>query len=563
MNDIYPKLKISQIKKRHSELCRSIFYHNYCYFELQEPVISDDHYDLIYKDLEELEKMHADILDITVSPTQSVGFPVSKSIFVTREHDIPMLSLKKNYLKEEVLEFIAKHSTEIIIEPKYDGIAISLVYKSGRLMSSLTRGNGFLGEEILHNVKKIPSIPKHIEDVGLTHVRGELCVSSAAFSKYKPQAGKVYSNSRNFSSGIIRSIHPALDALSIIEFIPYAAYGTTNEVISKDLELLHQLGFSQSPHCVSRDSKDILAFHEAVSKDMRFPCDGTVLKVNNKSQHNLLGSSSTYNRGELAFKFNVPSVTAEITDVVYGMSRRGILTPVAQITPINLQGVVITRATMHNLDFMRDNALGKGAIVAVSRAGSVIPKIVKTIKGVQEALPLNCPYCGSRLIKGSTLQCVSDSCNEKKLCKLIHLVSKHVLDIKGCSESVVRAMYAQGLCDNILDIYKIKHVDLEMLEGFKERKINNLLSSINNSKGALKKPWVIWMLMDIEGVGLHMAKKLCKHIDLSHAIAEGIDKESLLNINGVGDVVAKAITDYFKEQEHLAFLSCVMEGDFC
>ncbi|MGB9667430.1 MAG: NAD-dependent DNA ligase LigA [Thermosulfidibacteraceae bacterium] len=565
-----------EAKKRIEELRELINYHNYRYYVLNDPVISDAEYDELFRELVELEKRFPEFITPD-SPTQRVGAPIKEG-FKPVTHSIPMLSLQDARNEAEIREFDSRtkkflglstrEKIEYIVEPKFDGLSCEIVYRNGVIEVASTRGDGIVGEDVTPNVKTIKSVPLRLlkrEDLkipDLIEVRGEVLMSKVDFEKLNREliakGEKAFANPRNAASGSLRQLDPSITAKRNLDFIAWGIGLTEGTVVKKQseiLELLDKLGFKTSkPRIVTNNIEEVIEFYREMEKKRDtfiYELDGIVIKVNDLDLWEKLGTTARSPRYMIAAKFTPRQRTTKIVDVVYQVGRTGTITPVAILEPVEIGGVTVSRATLHNFDEVERLGVRIGDKVLVQRAGDVIPEIVTVIKdertGNEKPIepPKECPVCGASVVReGAYYKCVNASCPAKLVQAIRHLASRNALDIEGIGERTAALLVEKGLVKSLADILYLQFYDLLKLPGFAEKSVINLLKQIEKSKTVPLDRFIF--SLGIPNVGEHTAKILAKQFKTLDNFLN-ITYEKLLTIKGIGPETAKSIIQFLKE----------------
>jgi len=566
----------NEAKKLITKLRDDINFHNYKYYVENNPVISDYEYDMLLKKLETIEGEFPDLITPD-SPTQRVGGEPLKG-FQTVEHKIAMLSLDNAYSYDELRDFderIKKNigDVEYVCEPKIDGVSIALIYENGVFVRGATRGDGIKGDDVTANLKTIRSVPLrvHGSDLQTAEVRGEVYFPISSFKKFNNQQEKkgeqVFANPRNAAAGSLRQLDPRIVATRPLDtFLYYISYSEKDfKTQEKSLEALRNGGFRVNPLIkkVGNINEAIIYCTDLEGKreTLDYEIDGVVLKVNSFSQQKELGSTIKHPRWAIAFKFTAKQATTRLDDIVIQVGRTGTLTPVAILEPVQVGGVMVSRATLHNFDELKRKDIRIGDMVLMERSGDVIPQVVKSIiekrKGDEKvrAMPRKCPVCGSdvvRTLDEVAVRCPNNQCPARLKWRIEYFASRDAMDIDHLGGKTIDKLIEKGLVDTIADLYNLKEENLLALEGFKEKSVTNILESINKSKqqGLAR---LIYGL-GIRHVGKYAAQLLSSQY---HSIDELAKKtaEELTQIHGLGEKTAEAIATFFATEENIELIN--------
>lgn len=572
----------SDIEKRIEELRELIRHHDYNYYVLAAPKISDQEYDKLYKELEKLEAENPELITPD-SPTQRVGSDLTKE-FKPVEHKIPMLSLSNTYSEEELYDFDRRvregignpKEVEYVTELKIDGVSVSIRYENFNLVTAATRGDGTVGEEITNNVKTIRSVPLKLHkiknskyDFSKLEVRGEIFMEVEAFKKFNKEreerGEKTFANPRNSTAGTLKLQDPKLVAQRPLDMFSYflALENDQVESQSESLELLKQLGMKVNPNYkVCKNIDEVLEFcrkWETERDTLPYEIDGVVVKVNSTKFQRNLGSIAKSPRWAVAFKFKAKQAETKLNKIFWQVGRTGTLTPVADLEPVFLAGSTISRATLHNIEEIERKDIREGDIVIIEKGGDVIPKVVKVLtdkrnKNSKKTLPpQNCPVCNSKLFRPEgevAIYCENNLCPAQMKGRIEHFAARGAMDIEGLGKSIVDKFVDLKFLQSYADIYDLhKHKDeLMELEGFGELSINNLLSSIEESK---KRPFEkVLFALGIRFVGAGAAQKLARHFknidNLIEASAEEIEE-----VHEIGPSISASVKKFFSTSDNL------------
>jgi DNA ligase (NAD+) len=568
------------VRERIEELKRQIRYHDYRYYALDSPEISDAEYDRLFRELVELEEAHPEFADPD-SPTRRVGFPPLEA-FPTFEHRVPMLSLENAMSESELREFdrrvrkLLEHAgpVEYVAEPKMDGLAVEVVYVDGVLSSAGTRGDGYHGEDVTPNVKTIRAIPLRLFTAGggpsvpkyLT-VRGEVYMDRADFERLNREreaAGEpLFANPRNAAAGSLRQLDSSITAKRPLKVFFYGVglvEGATFETQWEILETLRSWGLPVNPLSrVCKGAEDVVAFfNEIESERPRLPyeVDGVVAKVNRIDWQRKLGEKSRSPRWAIAYKFSPHQGRTRVLDIVVQVGRTGVLTPVAVLEPISVGGVVIRRATLHNQDEIERKDIRVGDEVVVQRAGDVIPEVVRVVteKRTGKEKPFRmvsqCPSCGGEVVRlpGEAVhRCLNRNCPAQIKASLRHFAGRSAMDIEGLGKEIISLLVDRGLVASPADLYEIRPEHLEDLPGFAEKSAANLVQAIERSKDVSLAAFI--HALGIPHVGEYLAQVLADHFGSIEAL-QNATAEELEAISGVGEKVASSILNYFHNPEN-------------
>jgi len=563
------------IKKRIEELRKEIIKHNKLYYEKGAPVISDSGYDKLMKELKELENRHPEYIT-SDSPTLTVGAPPAEKLKKVK-HTSPMLSLESVNEESEAEHFdetcrkdLGKKDVDYMCEPKLDGLSIELFYENGVFTRGSTRGDGMVGEEVTNNLRTISSVPRKLQGKDLPKrfaVRGEVMMhikDFQALNKEQTEQGKdTFANPRNAAAGSMRQLDPSITAQRTLNVYCYRILDTSDKLPDtqeKCLDLIKSLGFKISPgakHCKTMD--DVIKYHHDLEKkrdELNYEIDGVVVKVNRLDYQEKLGRRTTNPKWAVAYKFEPRKEVTKIEDIAVQVGRTGLITPVALMHPVEVGGVTVSRATLHNMDEIERLGVKIGDYVKVQRAGDVIPKVTEVIKekrtGREKAfhMPVKCPSCGTKLEKEDVFyRCPAGlACPAQLKEAITHYASKGAVDIEGFSDKTVELFHDKGLINSISDIYTLKREDILGLEGWKERKINNLLRAIENAKDVSLDRFIFGL--GIKNVGKHIATLLAEKYGSLEKL-EKTKEEELLRINEIGPEIAVSITAFFSEKKNV------------
>jgi DNA ligase (NAD+) len=581
--------KKDSIDKTEIEKLRGVLrFHEYRYYILNDPLISDFEYDQLYKALEKIESENPGLITPD-SPTQRVAKGLTKD-FPAAPHLVPMLSLENSYNDEDLTDFDRRAreltglgTIEYCVEPKFDGGSISLIYENDHLSRGATRGNGVEGDEITTNIRQIRSLPlsAKFSEYGLqtVEIRGEVLINKTNFKKYNDQLIEQglapLANPRNAASGTLRIKDPSeVRKRNLEAFVYHISYytllpGKREPAILKthsgSLELLWELGF-RSPQREKKVLKGIDAVikycheFEIQRDDLGYEIDGMVIKVNDIALQDKMGMTSHHPRWAIAFKFKARQATSQLLNVEFQVGRTGSITPVAKIQPVHIGGVTVSSISLFNEDVIKEKDLMIGDSVLVERAGDVIPYIVRSLTELRKGnetkivFPKNCPVCNSKLFKEedeAVWRCINIECEAQVVERIIHFVSKDAMDIRGLGEANVRKFYELGLLKDIPGIYTLDFEKIGQLEGFGQKSIDNLQIAINNSKTQPLHRLIFGL--GIRFVGETTAKTLAREVN--HLLDfQKFSEEDFKKLEDIGPKVAGSVYHFFSNKDNIDML---------
>lgn len=564
--------------KRVHQLRQEIEDHNRRYYQEAAPTISDREYDALYRELIDLEKQFP-ALAAPDSPTQRVGGEPLKA-FAQITHRVPMLSLDNTYSEEEVKDFyrrmerlLPNRKIPVVIEPKVDGVAVSLLYEKGALRYAATRGDGTVGDDITQNIRTIRAVPKQLKgDVpDVLEVRGEAYLDKGGFARLNAERKAAdlpeFANPRNAAAGSLKQLDPAIAAqrpLGVVFYGTGLIEGATLDKHSELFALLKKLGLPGSERWwLAGSVEEILqAIHELdrIRHDFAYQTDGAVVKVDAFSQREILGFTAKSPRWAIAFKYEAERVETRLLDILIQVGRTGTLTPVAALEPVTVGGSRVARATLHNEEEIERKDIRIGDTVVIEKAGEVIPAVVSVRTDLRTGsekkfrMPTNCPECGSAVVKDEgqvAVRCVNSQCPAQVRRRIEHFASRGAMDIEGLGEAVINQLVQQKLLGDVGDIYSLKAEPLNELERMGEKSVSNLLGAIQQSKS--RPLWRLLFGLGILHVGVSAARALADHFPHLDAIKES-SVEELQRIPDVGEVVGQSIHDFFREPHNLALI---------
>lgn len=531
------------------------------YYTLDSPIASDEEYDKLYKELKEYERLHPKEIDLT-SPTNKVGSK-TKTEFKQVEHMTKMWSLDNVFTKDELKAWVDKVSKEnknamFMCDAKFDGCSLNLVYKDKVLVSAETRGDGKIGELVLENAKVIEGIPYTIDFPNTIEIRGEVLISKEDFKLLNDERLKenepLFANPRNAAAGSLRTLDPNVTKSRKLKFTPWGygyGYFVTNSYfnILKDIKELGFLDTGLNKLC--KNMEEIEEFYQFLisireKSDTKFMLDGMVVRLDDVSLYEKIGYTNKCPKFAIAYKFPAIEKQTKIIDVTYQVGRTGVITPVAELEPVSIEGVEVRRATLHNFEEISRKDIKIGDTILIIRSGDVIPKIIKSITelrtGIEKNItpPTDCPVCKTPLVKtNSYLKCINLSCPSRVKNSILHFCSRKAMDIDGMGEKVVEELMESNIIKSLPDIYKLKYSMLEGREGWQQKSIQNLLDSIENSKE--KELWRFIHGLGIDNIGEVISKKLA---DVFGVSLFNTNYDRLLSVMGMGKESARELDSY-------------------
>lgn len=557
---------MEDIKQKIEELRKTLRYHSDRYYNDDAPEIEDYEYDMLMRELKKLEEEHPEY-DSVDSPTKRVGGKADNS-FESVEHTVRMESLQDAFSKEEIFDFdrrVKENVSDVhyVVEPKIDGLSVSLEYVNGEFFRGSTRGDGNVGEDVSGNLRVIHNIPLKLNHaLPYIEVRGEVYMPKKSFEKVVDRQlindEKPFKNPRNAAAGSLRqkdSEVAATRGLDIFVFNIQQIEGKELTSHKESLDYLKELGFNTIPYYERVD--DIETAFEKVLQigekrgELEFDIDGAVIKVDDFSEREQLGSTAKFPKWAVAFKYPPEEKQTEILDIEITVGRTGKLTPTAVLSPVHLAGTTVSRATLHNQDFINEKGVNIGDIVTVRKAGDIIPEVLCVNEKRSDGnfvYPERCPSCNEKVVREegeSDIRCINPECPAQLLRNLIHYCSRNAMDIEGLGPSIIETFVNEGMIKNVTDIYRLDKEKIASLDGFQQTSANNIIESVENSKNNdLSK---LIFAFGIRHIGAKAAKLLSdefKNIDnLMNASLEAIS-----DIEGFGDIMAKSAFDFFQSE---------------
>lgn len=568
-----------EAKNRVEFLTKELNFHNHKYYNQDSPVISDYEYDTMLAELEQLEVTFPQ-LKKEDSPTNKVGGKASKK-FSQVFHNVPMESLHDSFSHNELREFDNRvrqfvDLVEYVVEPKIDGLSVSCEYENGIFVRGSTRGDGVIGEDITDNLLTIKSLPKRLgKPIPYLEVRGEVYMSNSSFltliEEQELNNEKAFKNPRNAAAGSLRQKNSKVTAkrnLDIFIFNIQQINGKHLKTHKQSLDFLSELGFPvPTSYKVFDDIEDVITEIENIGLtrgELGYQIDGAVVKVNNFSQRTQLGSTAKFPKWAEAYKYPPEEKETVLLDVEINVGRTGAITPTGVFEPVFLAGTTVSRATLHNQDFISELGLCVGDRVLIRKAGEIIPEVVSVISHANNAkpyvLPQLCPSCGSEIHREegeAVLRCTNTECPAQLLRHLIHFVSRDAMNIDGLGEAVLKQLVENGFVSSPIDLYKLTKEQIMSLDRKAEKSADNLLNAIENSKN--NELYRVIYSLGIRHIGQKNAKLLCQAMQSVENIMNATVEE-LAAIDGFGDVMAKSIVEYFSLNQSKELVSQLKEN---
>ena len=574
-------MTLEEAKLKHEQLVRLIERYSKEYYVDDNPSVSDAEYDQKMEQLIALEREFPELVSIT-SPTQRIGGTILKG-FKKIRHEIPMMSLGDVFNTDELTEWVKKvekdleeRDVEFSLEMKIDGLSMSLIYEDGILQSCSTRGDGTIGEDVTVNVLTIPSIPTRIDAKGHIEIRGEVYMPKKSFlelNKERENNGEpLFANARNAAAGSIRNLDSSIAKSRKLDAWWYYLENANQLGFKKHTDALNyvkSLGFKVNPETKAISGIDnileYVAKYNKLRNSLEYDIDGIVLKVNDFSKYDILGYTAKTPKRAIAYKFPPEEVITKLEDIVFSVGRTGKITPNAVLDPVRVAGSLVSRATLHNEDFILEKDLKIGDYVTLRKAGDIIPEVVKVIKerrdGSEKDFKMieNCPDCGSKLERIEAIHyCLNPNCPSRIIESLIHYASKDAMDIEGMGEKVVEELFNQNYLTDIPSIYTLSKYRMDIInsDGWSYKSVDNLLNAIERSKAnSLEK---LLFGLGIKEVGSKMAKTLAKLFSNIDNLASKT-VEDLLKVNDIGEVCANSIYNFFRNEKNINLINKLKE----
>lgn len=566
-------MKKEEAQKRILELRETVEYHAKKYYDDDAPEISDFEYDMLMVELRNLEKQFPDFLSKD-SLTQKVGGHVKEG-FEKVQHEVPLQSLQDIFSFEELDEFIERVTKQAeeyheplayVVEAKIDGLSVALEYKNGVLVRGATRGNGLIGEDVTDNLKTVKSIPKQLKEKINITVRGEVFIGKKEFAKMNEEREileePLFANARNAAAGSLRQLDASIAAkrpLDIYIFNVQKIEDKTFQSHYDELHYLEEFGFQIDPVCMScKTREDIVKAIQKIGEerqDLTFGIDGAVIKVDNLHLRELLGTTYKVPKWAIAYKYPPERKETKLRDITCQVGRTGAITPMAILEPVQVDGSLISKTTLHNEDFIKEKDLRIGDTVVIQKQGDVIPEVVDVIKGKRTGeekifqMPTVCPVCGAPAVREegeAATRCTGIECSAKALRSIVHFASKEGMDIDGLGYSIIEQLLDRGLIKTIADIYTLRLEDIASLKKNGTKFAQNLINAIEESKN--RDLFKLITALGIPHIGVKMAKELARRYGSIEALMEA-SIESLNLQNDIGEITAISIHEFFAQDQ--------------
>lgn len=560
-------MEFKTIQEEINYLKEKIAYYSAKYYTEDISEISDFEYDMIYRRLETLEDENPQF-KTEDSPTNKIGGDIYNN-FEPVTHRVPMESLQDVFSDEELVAFDQKIKAQLpdvsyVLEHKFDGLSVALEYENGVYVRGSTRGDGIVGEDVTENIRTIKSLPKKIDtDASFLELRAEVFMTEMSFSKLCETAElneeKLFKNPRNAAAGSLRQKDPKVAAkrdLSISVFNIQYAEGVSFENHTSSLEYIKSLGFPTSKiYCHSSAIDEVLKEIANIGEsrgDFDYPIDGAVVKINNIAHRTFLGSTAKFPRWAQAYKYPPEEKVTTLLDIEVNVGRTGVLTPTGVFEPVHLAGTTVTRASLHNQDFIDEKDIRIGSKVLIRKAGEIIPEVLSVVENPEDSspyiLPTTCPSCGELTVRDedqAALRCINPSCEAQLLRNLIHFVSRDAMDIEGMGPAVLEQLLSENIISNASDLYSVKKEDIVKLPRMGEKSADNLLNSLEKSKE--KDLSNLIFALGIPQIGAKAGKLLATEFKDIDTLMNATN-EQIASIEGFGEITALAVTEYFSRE---------------
>lgn len=572
------------IEKKIEELRETLNYHSHKYYVEDDPQISDFEYDAMYRELENLESERPDLITPD-SPTQRVGGKPLEG-FDKVVHAVQMQSLSDVFNEEELFAFDARvrdvvgDTIEYVVEKKIDGLSVSLIYENGRFVRGATRGDGLVGEDITLNLKTIKSIPMVLkEEIPLIEVRGEVFISKSDFLRLNEEQAdanqQIFANPRNAAAGSLRQLDPRITAgrkLNIFLFNIQRIEGKSFITHAETLEYMKYLGFKVSPgYKVCNNIQEAMRIINAIGEErgeLPFEIDGAVVKINSLRQRDILGSTTKTPRWAAAYKYPAEKKETLLKDIWVNVGRTGVLTPQAVLEPVRLAGTTVSKATLHNMDYIREKDIRIGDTVIVQKAGDIIPEVVEVVLSkrtgeVREfTMPETCPECGSQVLREegeAAFRCTGIECPAQLFRSIVHFVSRDAMNIDGLGPAIIDTLLDKGFIKEIADLYYLhqRKEELVNLERMGKKSVENLLNSIDKSKNNNIDRLIFGF--GIRHIGLRAAQLLSENFESIDTLMN-VSVEEVQNIAEFGEIMARSVVEFFHHPQTIDTVNKLREA---
>lgn len=559
-------MESKEIQREYQSLCDQIAYHNQKYYVEDAPEIDDYEYDMLYRRLQAMESEHPELVTPD-SPTQKVGGPALNT-FAPVAHEVPMESLHDSFSEEELLDFDRRVREAVgdpvyVVEPKFDGLSVSLEYRDGLFVRGSTRGDGLVGEDVTENLRAIRTVPKKLNrPVPFLEVRGEVYMSHDSFlalcARQELNDEKPFKNPRNAAAGSLRQKNPKITASRGLDIFIFNVQQVAGEEFSShdaSLAFLRELGFPVTD--LNRTCATMSEVIERVREigelrgSLGYSIDGAVVKVNDFAQREALGSTAKFPRWAEAFKYPPEEKESRLVDIEINVGRTGVLTPTGVFDPVTLAGTTVSRATLHNQDFIAEKGICIGCTCVLRKAGEIIPEVVSVVEGTAAGdtyrMPETCPSCGGPVVREegeAALRCVNPECPAQLLRHLIHFASRDAMDIEGLGPAVLEQLLAQELVKSPADLYRLTVSQLMTLERMGEKSSQNLVDAIAKTKE--NDLYRLIFALGIRHIGQKAAKLLTgrfRSVDELFAASQ----EEIASIEGFGGIMAESVAEFFAQ----------------
>lgn len=569
---------MTEIEKKIEELRKTLRYHSDRYYNDDAPEIEDYEYDMMMRELKKLEEKYPEY-DAPDSPTKKVG-GVADNSFESVAHSVRMESLQDAFSKDELREFSNRvedtvSNVNYVVEPKIDGLSVSLEYRDGVFLRGSTRGNGDVGEDVSGNLRVIHNIPLKLnKSIPYIEVRGEVYMPKKSFERVVDRqiinGEKPFKNPRNAAAGSLRQKDSSVTAsrgLDIFVFNIQQIEGVELSSHKESLDFIKELGFNTIPTYKKVDNiEDAIAEIDRIGEargSLEYDIDGAVIKVDDFSQRDILGSTAKYPKWAIAFKYPPEEKQTKLLDIEIAVGRTGVLTPTAILESVHLAGTTVSRATLHNQDFINEKGIAIGDVVTVRKAGDIIPEVLCVNEHNSNSVfkfPDVCPSCGEKVYRDedeAAIRCINPECPAQLLRNLIHFCSRDAMDIEGLGPAIIETFVNEGMIAKTYDIYNLDFNKILSLEGFKETSANNIINSVNNSKNNdLSK---LIFALGIRHIGAKAGKLLADYFkDIDLVMNASVD--DILQIDGFGKIMAESVVEFFSSDSTKELIAKLKEA---